>query len=702
MIFTWAETAFTARATTGRAGRCFSPRQSAVQALEHGGDHADFEFSSSDNYPGGRVVSVLADPEIAGQVYCAINTRRGSAAAGLFVSRDDGGSWSEAASFDSPVLALFIDPADTGRVIAFCRGSYNTWDKGSNEVVTRNHSEQMSSVVSVAAGADPERPGLFRLWAVSAPGALGENLPGRVFVSEDAAVTWIEATENIIQGNPVAPGTPAPSFSWISCSQGDSRSAYLVCSRFMQQDQNGGTGFWYGIFRTADAGKNWRWVYKAGGGSGSYGVRDGREAENLQDSWVREAFSGDFILAICTSVSPADPERAIFTDWYRSMKTEDGGATWTALYARNLPDSTVISRGQDVTTCYGVHFDPFDPQHIAISYTDIGYFHSFDGAKSWRRSVNGVPREWENTCYWMEFDPQVQGRLWSVWSSWHDIPRFKMIRRQDWQNNAKGGVCVSADGGRTWEVASTGLPEGSPTTSLALDPGSPAEARTLYATVYGRGLYKSTDGGASWVQKNSGLGGNLNVWQVRLVDSRTLYLVVTPSLSYGEEHNELVDGELYRSDDAGESWNKIALPADVRFPNNLEFDPSKPERLYLSCWADLSTGDYGGSGRETVECQGGVLLSEDGGRSWTQVFDPESYVYSVTVDPSRPGRTYAVTFHNGAYRSDDYGKTWGRIDGYNFYWGHRVIPDPQDKEKVYITTFGGSVFHGIPKVGGKI
>jgi len=677
------------------------PALSAVKAIEHHDDHADIHLMTSDNFPGGEVVSILVDPQTAGKIYCAISGGRGGES-GLYVSQDDGATWSEGAKFDSPVLALFQNPADPGRVVVFCRRSWNAWDKTSGQVETRPHPEGMSAVTSVSGGVDPDKPGVFRLWAVSIPGRLGERLPGKVFVSEDAAVSWQEVTSNVIAGNPLSDPAKAPSFTWIGSCLADSRSAYLVCSRYIQNNENGQPGFYYGIFRTSDAGKSWHWVYRSGGGSGQYGVSDGKEADNIQDSWVHEAFASDFVLAICASVSPVNPERAIFTDWYRSMKTEDGGGTWTALYAKNLPDSTVVSRGQDVTTCYGVHFDPFDPQHIAISYTDIGYFHSFNSGKSWRRSVNGIPREWENTCYWMEFDPTVQGRMWSVWSSWHDIPRFKMIRNRGWQENTVGGVAVSQDAGRTWQVSNNGLPEQSPTTCLALDPSSPAGARVLYATVYGQGVYKSTDDGASWVQKNNGLGQDLNVWQIKLVDSRTLYLVATPSLTYGDSGNVLVNGALYRSDDSGESWKKIALPDGVRFPNSIEFDPSRPERLYLACWADLDPGDFGGARDQgLIENQGGVLLSEDGGATWNQIYDPKAYVYAVTVDPSKPGRVYLVTFHNGAFRSDDQGATWGRIDGYNFYWGHRVVLDPQDASQIYITTFGGSVFHGAPTVNGK-
>ena len=51
-------------------------------------------------------------------------------------------------------------------------------------------------------------------------------------------------------------------------------------------------------------------------------------------------------------------------------------------------------------------------------------------------------------------------------------------------------------------------------------------------------------------------------------------------------------------------------------------------------------------------------------------------------------------FDQTAFRSSDRGLTWTRIRGYNFKWGQRVIADPADASKIYVTTFGGSVWHG--------
>jgi len=61
------------------------------------------------------------------------------------------------------------------------------------------------------------------------------------------------------------------------------------------------------------------------------------------------------------------------------MRTTDGGATWAGLYSRKVDSAGWTTVGLDVTTTYGVHFDPFDSKRMFITYTDIGLFRSEDG-----------------------------------------------------------------------------------------------------------------------------------------------------------------------------------------------------------------------------------------------------------------------------------------------------------------------------------
>jgi hypothetical protein len=91
---------------------------------------------------------------------------------------------------------------------------------------------------------------------------------------------------------------------------------------------------------------------------------------------------------------------------------------------------------------------------------------------------------------------------------------------------------------------------------------------------------------------------------------------------------------------------------------------------------------------------GGIYVSDDGGSNWRCVLDKDQHVYDVSIDPRDPKMLYSAGFESSAWRSQDRGEHWTRIPGFNFKWGHRVIPDPADPNRIYVTTFGGSVWHG--------
>jgi photosystem II stability/assembly factor-like uncharacterized protein len=359
----------------------------------------------------------------------------------------------------------------------------------------------------------------------------------------------------------------------------------------------------------------------------------------------------------------------------RTLATTDSGKTWNAAYTRKLDDGTFTSSGLDVTTTYGVHFDPFDVRHMFISYTDIGLFASENGGKSWHTATTqGVPREWVNTTYWVEFDPKVKGRMWAAMSGTHDLPRPKMWRTTQ-PARYRGGVARSDDGGRTWQAMTNGMPP-TAATHILLDGG------TLYVAGFGRGVFRSDEGGASWSLKSKGLPETEPfAWRLAKASDGALYLVIARRSEGGEIGNDR-DGALYRSTDRAESWQKVNLPEGVNGPNGLAVDPADPKRLYLAAWARQGAHN------------GGIYLSTDAGASWRRVHEADQHVYDVTIDPKRPSVLYACGFESSAWRSSDRGVTWTRIPGYDFKWGHRVVPDPADSAKIYVTTFGGSVWHG--------
>jgi photosystem II stability/assembly factor-like uncharacterized protein len=379
-------------------------------------------------------------------------------------------------------------------------------------------------------------------------------------------------------------------------------------------------------------------------------------------------------------VAPGNPNVCYAGDNGRGYKTIDGGKTWEQMYSHNNADGSYSNTGLNVTTCYGVHFDPFDKNHFFICYTDIGLFHTFDGGKSWFHSIKNIPRDWQNTCYQVGFDPDVKDKVWSVWADAHDLPRTKMFGRSGF-SNFSGGVAVTDDGGKTWQKSNSGIPENSVCTNLLIDPASPLHSRTLYVAVFDRGVYKSTDGGTTWNLTNKGFGSNLFAWQLRQNLNGRLFVL----FPRGEAKGKTVDGAIYYSDDKAASWKQLTLPEGINGPHDLLISPIHPEVMYVSCWPRSVEGK---------DMNGGVIKTTDGGKTWVRIFDERVRVNSAGIDRQHPENIFINTFQNAAYRSDDSGNSWKRIEGYRFKWGQRAIPDINNPGMLLLTTYGGSVYYG--------
>jgi photosystem II stability/assembly factor-like uncharacterized protein len=684
----------------GKTWEQLFPQKNEIVSETYSGDHATYQIETKAgslyDRSEGRIGTIRVDPVRSSTLYFSMGKF-------LFYSVNTGKTW-EKTDIGKRIDHLYTNAAGLkNELIIFTAESSYIFNKKTHKIVPRSLPKAMSPAFSFTAGSESKggKEIFYALHHDPKREIREEFGHSEVWISEDKGNNW-RRIDNALITNSVSGKTP--SYSMISCAEFDARQVYLVSNRY-EEKKDGGFNYWYGALKSGNAGKTWDWVWKGGGGSGQYGVKDGMDAANLKDAWTAEAFGGEYIRLMDVGVSPLDGKVAIVTDWYRAMKTIDGGKSWNEIYSEPQTDGSYKSRGLDVTTSYGVHFDPFDSSHIAISYTDIGFHHSFNGGKSWVRSAEGVPVEWVNTCYWVEFDPKVKGKMWSGWSGMHDYPRGKMTRNPSWKKSAKGGVCVSTDGGKTWKPSNEGMGMDSPATSIIVDPTSAPGNRTLYASVYSKGVFKSTDDGKTWQLKNKGIGNNTCAFELTRTGNGTLFLTVsaTPAHKSGKKGREFYSGAVYRSTDGAENWTKLNVSDGLLFPNGIESDPANPDRIYLAGWADIDLSDLIGGdvarstgGNEKLEIPGGIFLSEDGGDTWKTIFDKKQYVYDVTADPYHPGRLYCNTFNSAAYRSDDYGKTWNKIKGYDFHWGQRITVDRNDPEQIYINTFGSSVWHGAP------
>jgi photosystem II stability/assembly factor-like uncharacterized protein len=674
----------------GRTWRLVFPSPGRGTVHHDWSDHGDTVYTTDEPlYPSGRYTRLHAigvDPSDARRLLVALSSRpvgppgtTPESETDLLESRDRGSTWERRATLGrSRVLALWME--EDGRALALA--SDGAWE-GSTTLWRRFDAPKGAPLDSGAFGRDA-RSGRTFVYATS---PFGPGGAGGLHVSEDGGRSWrVSGRElaalsfGVVEGETWGKAaTSRPQLYPVSTSAGHGLVAYVG----LRGLRHAATAPKFnGIAKTMDGGRTWAIVHEEAD----------RPSSNLKGSWVEARALEDgtsvwFDAPTALGVGPGDPDLVFATDLFRTYRTRDGGKTWAQLNAAPRGKDAWVSRGLDVTTTYGVHFDPFDPRRVFVSTTDIGLFRSEDGGASWIGSSLGVPKEWRNTTYWVVFDPEERGLAWAAFSGVHDLPRPKMWRRTD-PDLFRGGVGISTDGGRTWTPSWGGAPEGA-VTHLLLDPSSPRGRRTLYACVFGRGLYKSTDGGRSWAAKNAGIDGRQPfAWRLTPAGDGTLYLVVARRSEGGRIGDE-GDGALYRSRDAGERWERMALPPGVNGPNAVTVDPGDPRRLYLSAWPVATPG--GDSG-------GGLLLSEDAGATWTRLRADTEHVYDLTLDPRDPSVLYFTGHNQAAWRSLDGGRTWSRLRGFNFKQGKRVVPDPHDPAKVFITTFGSSVWHG-PAMG---
>lgn len=232
------------------------------------------------------------------------------------------------------------------------------------------------------------------------------------------------------------------------------------------------------------------------------------------------------------------------------------------------------------------------------------------------------------------------------------------------------GIFKSTDGGASWAISSAGLPtRGRPAYALAISSSDPS---TVFAGTVYAGAFKSTDAGASWASANSGLPDHATI----------LTLAVDPGAS-----EVLYAGGpgLFKSTDGGASWGRLSggLPANATI-HSVAIDPSAPDTLYAGTGG--GTGSFkssdggqswaaigGGLGNclvqlavdttqpSTVYAAGcGFSRSTDGGASWSTTLTDE--VTSLAVDPSDGSTVLAADyFGSQVYRSTDAGASWDSL-----------------------------------------
>jgi photosystem II stability/assembly factor-like uncharacterized protein len=220
-----------------------------------------------------------------------------------------------------------------------------------------------------------------------------------------------------------------------------------------------------------------------------------------------------------------------------------------------------------------------------------------------------------------------------------------------------GEVYVSRDAAKTWSNPRNSVEfPGYVVDNLVID----RDGRLWAACwgLWGGGVIAvSADGGRTWSRRDAGLE-DFSVRAIA-VDPRDANFVVIGGLS-----------GVYRSTDAGRSWEKISEQINVE---SLALDPRTHDRIYVGTWR-----------------QG--IRTEDGGKSWKlinggMVLDTD--MFAITIDRDNPDDVWVATC-GWVYNTVNRGDLWTRYrDGFDNRRIHDVEVDPCDRQTVYAGSVAG-------------
>lgn len=277
-----------------------------------------------------------------------------------------------------------------------------------------------------------------------------------------------------------------------------------------------------------------------------------------------------------------------------------------------------------------------------------------------------------------------------------------------------GGVWKTEDGGLSWRNVSDGFFRRASVGALAVAASDP---NVLYAGMgeccirsnvsHGDGVYRSTDGGATWTHR--GLEATRHIGRVRVhpADPDLVY-----AAALGHAHGPNDERGVYRSRDGGQTWDLVLHRGPDAGAVDLVIDPHNARVLYASFWETRRLPwrlDSGGPGS-------GLWRSTDGGDTWTDLSRrpglPKGTLgrIGVAASPARHGRLWAIVeAEDGAvFRSDDGGEHWERLSEqpelrHRAWYYQHVFADPVDPETVWALDMdvwrsadGGQVFASVP------
>ncbi len=305
-----------------------------------------------------------------------------------------------------------------------------------------------------------------------------------------------------------------------------------------------------------------------------------------------------------------------------------------------------------------------------------------------------------------------------------------------WSDSDERGVYKTTDGGKTWTKALKGANASTGCSMMSMDRQNP---KTIYAGMWdfrrkgwtfrsggdgptapsGSGLFKSTDGGATWTEldQNSAKGLPSKPWgriAVSVAPSK-------PNVVYAFIEAEAPKNGLYRSDDSGQTWTALDRSANMIWRPfyfaNLIVDPKDENKIYKpdgplivstdggKSFSGITGGAHGdfhdvwinpnNTDHLITGDDGGVWYSYDSGNRWWKAENlPISQFYHVSLDMDLPYHVYGGLQDNSSWVGDSQypggitNSRWENMYGGDGFW---MFADPSDPNYIYAEYQGGEI-----------
>ncbi len=262
-----------------------------------------------------------------------------------------------------------------------------------------------------------------------------------------------------------------------------------------------------------------------------------------------------------------------------------------------------------------------------------------------------------------------------------------------------GGVFKTTDGGSSWLPVTDGQIKTGSVGAIAVSESDPnivyvgmGEPDIRGNASHGDGVYKSTDAGKTW--KRVGLEDTYHIGAVR-IHPKNPDIVYVAALGHLWGSND--QRGIYRTNDGGKTWKQIYTRGPKAGAIDLILDPTNSNVIYAAFWDVHRTPwnlESGGPGS-------GLFKSTDGGDTWTDLSKspgmPQGVLgrIGITVSPVNSDRLWALVeaADGGVFRSDNAGKNWTRINSerklqQRAWYYTRIFADPLKADTVYALNTG--------------